>query len=47
MEGELGRSVALKPAQAMQATDGQSPVTNGNEVARLDRIRKTRLGGGS
>ena len=47
MEDKLGRAVAMKPAQAMQTTDDQSLVMIGNEVARFDRIRKTRLGGGS
>ena len=47
MEDKLGRTVAMKPGQVMQTTDGQSLVMIGNEVARLDWIRKTRLGGGN
>ncbi len=46
MEDKLGRTVAMKPGQVMQTTDGQTLVMIGNEVARLDWIRKTRLGGG-
>ena len=47
MEDKLGRTVTMKPGQVMQTTDGQSLVMIGNEVARLDWIRKTGLGGGN
>lgn len=47
MEDRLGRTVVMKPGQVMQTTDGQTLVMIGNEVARLDWIRKTRLGGGN
>ena len=47
MEDKLGRTVAMKPGQVMQTTDGQGVVMIGNEMARLDWIRKTRLGGGN
>ena len=47
MEDRLGRTVVMKPGQVMQTTDGQTLVMIGNEVARLDWIRKTKLGGGN
>jgi hypothetical protein len=37
----------MKPAQVMQSTGAHKLVMIGNEAARLESIRKTRLGGGS
>ena len=45
MEDKLGRVVPMKPGHVMQTKDGQSILMVGNELARLDWIRKSELGG--
>ncbi|NKE67568.1 periplasmic Cu(I)/Cu(II)-binding protein CopK [Ramlibacter sp. RBP-2] len=45
MEDKLGRVVPMKPGHVMQTKDGQSILMVGNELARLDWIRKSDLGG--
>lgn len=45
MEDKLGRTVPMKPGHVMQTKDGQSILMVGNELARLDWIRKSELGG--
>ena len=45
MEDKLGRTVPMKPGHVMQTKDGQSILMLGNELARLEWIRKTDLGG--
>lgn len=46
MEDKLGRVVPMKQGELMQTTDGQRIVMLGNELARLEWVRKTTLGGG-
>lgn len=46
MEDKLGRVVPMKHGELMQTADGQRIVMLGNELARLDWVRKTALGGG-
>lgn len=45
MEDKLGRVVPMKAGHVMQTKDGQSILMVGNELARLDWIRKSELGG--
>jgi len=45
MEDKLGRTVPMKPGHVMQTKDGQSILMVGNELARLDWIRRTDMGG--
>jgi len=45
MEDKLGRSVPMKQGHVMQTKDGQSILMVGNELARLDWIRNSKLGG--
>lgn len=46
MEDKLGRVVAMKPGHVMETKDGQKIIMIGNEIARLDWIRKEHRGGG-
>jgi hypothetical protein len=45
MEDKLGRVVPMKAGHVMQTKDGQSILMVGNELAKLDWIRKSELGG--
>lgn len=45
MEDKLGRTVPMKPGHVMQTKDGQSILMVGNELARLDWIKRSDLGG--
>lgn len=46
MEDRMGRTVPMKPGHVMKTKDGQQILMVGNELARLDWIRKSELGGG-
>lgn len=45
MEDKVGRVVPMKAGQVMQTQDGQSILMIGNELARLDWIKKSDIGG--
>lgn len=45
MEDKLGRSTPMKAGHVMETKDGQKVVMVGNELARLDWIRKSEQGG--
>lgn len=45
MEDKVGRTTPMKPGHVMETKDGQSIVMVGNELARLDWVRKSELGG--
>lgn len=45
MEDKFGRAVPMKQGQLMETADGQKIVMLGNELARLDWVRKAALGG--
>ncbi len=45
MEDKLGRVVSMKSGHVMQTADGQSIIMIGNEVARLDWVRKAESAG--
>ena len=45
MEDKLGRVVGMKQGHVMEAKDGQKLIMIGNEIARLDWIRKADRGG--
>lgn len=46
MEDKMGRTVPMKPGHVMKTKDGQDILMVGNELARLDWVRKADLGGG-
>jgi len=45
MEDKVGRIHKMTAGQVMKTADGQSIIMVGNEVARLDWVRKSALGG--
>jgi len=45
MEDKLGRTTLMKPGHVMDTKDGKQVIMIGNELAHLDWIRKSELGG--
>jgi hypothetical protein len=45
MEDKNGRTTAMKPGKVMETSDGKQLIMVGNELARLEWVRKSALGG--
>jgi hypothetical protein len=46
MEDKVGRPTQMKPGRVMETKDGQRLIMIGNEIARLESLRKEHSGGG-
>ena len=46
MQDARGRVVPMKPGHVMETRDGQKIIMIGNEVARLDFVLRSHVGGG-